>query len=347
MENFGFRLPDGAELISHTGDEIKMTVAIPTDQDGFFGRQCPGCSRLFRIDADDYEALPDEVELWCVYCGHHAEHSEFITQQQLDRATRAMGDYAVQMIGQQLDSTLSGLFGSSRPPRSSRGGFGVEFSFQPGPPFVPQPLPGIDEERLIRIRSCAGCGLRYAVFADHRFCPQCGQLPAKTVAEDALAAETARLDALTQVPEQAAAALREQGAFDRILTDTLSNVAGIVETLAGAAFRTAVPNSNQLLVGKGNVFQRLDHAADLFVTAGYPDLRTLLDAATWQRLLETWAKRHVFIHNDGMVDSKYLTKVPASTSRIGQRLAVTEPECRQVIADTRALCTAIATIFNL
>jgi hypothetical protein len=33
----------------------------------------------------------------------------------------------------------------------------------------PQPLPGIDEERLIRVRQCAGCALRYAVFGEHRY----------------------------------------------------------------------------------------------------------------------------------------------------------------------------------
>lgn len=342
MENFGYRLPDGVELTSRSGTEIRMTVSMPTDDDGFFGRQCPDCSRLFRIDVDDYEALPDDLQLWCVYCGHHADDSEFITQQQLDRAKRALGDYAVQRLGQQLDSTFSRLARSSRSRRS-----GFSMSYRSGPPFSPQPLPGIDEERLIRVRTCAGCSLRYAVFADHRFCPQCGRLPAKTVAEDALAAETARLDALAQIPEQAAAVLREQGAFDRMLADTLSNAAGIVETFAGAAFRAAVPNAAQLLQGKGNIFQRLDHAANLFVTAGHPDLRTLVDAATWQRLLETWTKRHVFIHNDGLVDNKYLTKVPTSTSQIGQRLAVSESECRQIIGDSRALCTAIASVFGL
>jgi hypothetical protein len=31
------------------------------------------------MDAQQYEALPDDLTLWCVYCGHHAEHSEFVT----------------------------------------------------------------------------------------------------------------------------------------------------------------------------------------------------------------------------------------------------------------------------
>jgi hypothetical protein len=33
------------------------------------------------VDSDDYGALPEDVEVWCVYCGRHSEQSEFITAQ--------------------------------------------------------------------------------------------------------------------------------------------------------------------------------------------------------------------------------------------------------------------------
>jgi hypothetical protein len=200
-------MPQGAQIVGRQDDVVEMRISIPTDEHGFFGRQCPSCSQLFWVDSDDYEALPDELELWCVYCGYHAEHNEFMTQQQLDRALRAVGDLRVQMVSEALD----GMFGRMVTPRP-RCGFGIEISFR-STPFYPQPLPGIDEERLIRIRirirTCPGCALRYAVFGEHRFCPVCGPLPADVVALDALAAETARLDGLAQLPAEAAAALRE------------------------------------------------------------------------------------------------------------------------------------------
>ena len=56
---------------------------------------------------------------------------------------------------------------------------------------------------------------------------------------------------------------------------------------------------------------------------------------------KVWTIRHLFTHNDGVVDDKYLTKVPASTAGLGQRLTITEQLCRQAIADTQALCLAI------
>ena len=89
------------------------------------------------------------------------------------------------MAQQMLDKTFRGL---------ERGAL-VQISYQPDR-FHPKPLPGIREERPVRERSCPGCGLRYAIFGEHRFCPVCGQLPALVTALDSLAAETARLDAL-------------------------------------------------------------------------------------------------------------------------------------------------------
>ncbi|MFE0529938.1 hypothetical protein ACFW0V_20320 [Micromonospora parva] len=336
-----FRMAPGASIVGRDGDSFEMRVSIPSDEHGFFGRQCPSCRQIFRVDGDAYEALPDDLELWCVYCGHHADHSEFMTQQQLDRAMRAAEDLGMQMVGQALDEAFSSFRSPRR--RSYRSGFGIDVEIRyRSEPFYPEPLPGIDEEKLIRVRTCASCSLRYAVFGEHRFCPVCGQLPAMVVALDALGAETARLDGLAQLPAETAASLREQGVFTRLWIDTLKNLVGVVEALGSAVFRDVVADADQRLRGKGNVFQRLDDTADLFIDAGYQDLRTVIDADRWQRLIEFWATRHVFTHNDGLVDAKFLRKVPSSTARIGQRLTISEELCRQAITDTEALCRALA-----
>lgn len=331
-----FQMADGVSIVGHGDGVYQMRVSIPDDPDGFLGRQCPECSRVFRIDSGDYQGLPDDIRLWCTYCGHRAEHGEFLTDQQRERAMRAAGDLGVQLVGKQLQDVFSRM----RRPRPRRSGFSLEFSVRPDA-FAPQPLPEIDEERLVRVRACPGCHLRYAVFAEHRFCPQCGQLAPGQVAFDALAADRARLDAFAQLPAEAGAALREQGVFDRLWIDTVENVVGVVEALASAVFHAHVSDAAVRLKGKGNVFQRLPDAADLFAAAGFRDLRTEIDAATWSRLEKAWAARHVFTHNDGIVDARYLEKVPQSGMRLGQRLGLSDPLCREALADAEALCRAI------
>jgi hypothetical protein len=92
----------------------------------------------WRMHAEDYEALPDD-RLWCVYCGHEDDHSEFITQQQLDRAMRAVGDIGVQLVQDALDRAFRPLARSSQSSMVS-----IQYRSKP---FYPAPLPGISEDR--------------------------------------------------------------------------------------------------------------------------------------------------------------------------------------------------------
>jgi hypothetical protein len=329
-----YRLPDGAKLVSADDAKVVVHVEIPIDEEGFFGRQCPSCEQTFRMAHADYEALPDDVRLWCVYCGHEDDHSEFLTEQQRQRVLRPAHDIAHQLIEHAFNDTFSGM---DRRSRESM----ISWSYR-STPYYPEPLPDIDEERLVRERSCAVCSVRYAVFGEHRYCPVCGPLPPAVIAEDALNAEQARLDALATLPVETAATLREQGVFDRIYADTVENLVSIVEILADAKFRAVVVDADAVLKGRGKVFQRLDDMARLFRDDAHMDLKVTVGDRTWAALKASWAARHVFTHNDGIVDAKYLSAVPQATVKVGQRLTLTERTVRDAIAVTTSLCKATA-----
>ncbi|MEX2255038.1 MAG: hypothetical protein WEC34_06345 [Acidimicrobiia bacterium] len=327
-----YRFPKGVEYLGEDGSHARFKVTIPSDDEGFFGRECPVCEQVFRMAQADYERLPDDLHLWCVYCGHRDDHSEFMTTQQRERVMRAASDYAVQMVGK----ALGGSLGSSTGGRRS-GLIRVSFRTKP---FYPAPLPEIDEERLVRSRACGKCDVRYAVFGEHRFCPVCGVLPPLVAALEAFAADRLRLDALDELPFESRSVLRESGVLDRTYVDTIENVVGTVEMMADRVFRDVVPESAELLRGRGRVFQRLDDLADLFVDHVHTDVRSKL-AGTWNSLLTLWAARHVFAHCDGMVDSKYIATVPTTAMREGQRLGVNLALARSAIADAEKLCRAI------
>jgi hypothetical protein len=247
-----YRTADGA---SYEGKDslgnARFKVTIPLDEEGYLGRECPKCIQTFRVHNEEYDNLPDDLVLTCPYCGHRDDRSEFMTTQQVARLTQVARDYALQMISDTLDTSFKRMARST-----SRNRF-VKITYR-STPFYPEPLPGINEERLVRERTCATCGLRYAVFGDHRFCPVSGYLGALEIARDALAAEKAKLDVMAEIPEPSRASLREQGVFDRIAVDTVSRVVGIVETLASAQFHERVSDAEMIVKGKGNVFQRLD-----------------------------------------------------------------------------------------
>jgi hypothetical protein len=319
-----FQLPDGASFDGESFDgSLNFHISIPSDERGFLGRECPECEQVFRMSVEDYDALPDDLRLWCVYCGHNDDHSEFLTTQQQERVMRVAQDVGVQLVQELLDDT----FGSMA--RRNRGGsFAV--TYRSGP-FFPEPLPGISEEELVRERACESCGVHYAVFGEHRFCPVCGPLGPKVAALDAVGAEQARLDALELIPPGARAELRERGVFDRLYVDAIENVVGLIEHLAKAEFTRRVDDAATVLRKKGgNVFQRLEETADLFKEHLGRDLRRGM-GEDWQVLLVLWAGRHVYTHRDGLIDGKYLATATGCTQRVGQRLRVTESDARNAI----------------
>jgi hypothetical protein len=299
-----FRFPEGVEFLGEDGGEARFRVSIPLDDDGYFGRECPDCHQHFRMAHDDYEALPDELELWCPYCGHHDDHSEFMTAQQRDRVMRAASDYAMQLVGRTFHKTFGAMARRSR-------GSAVRITYR-SKPFYPAPLPGIDEEHLVRARTCEATGTRYAIFGEHRFCPVCGLLPPLVTALDALDAEAARLDLLRELPAASRRSLQEAGGLDRTYADTVENVVGIVETMADRVFHELVPNADSILRGRGKVFQRLDDFADLFALAGL-DLRRAA-SSNWAVLQATWAARHVFTHCDASSMTSTVDRCPAADS---------------------------------
>ena len=253
----------------------------------------------------------------------------------MERVKRAASDYATQLVRDRLNAILEKTFG--RRPLQPHNSF-LQVSFRTErKPFYPKPLPGINEERLIRERVCHVCGLRYAVFGEHRFCPVCGRLSPLVTALDALASEVVRLDVLRGISPTTCNHLRESGVLDRTYTDTIKNVVSIVESMAKRVFYDQVSDAKSLLHGQGQVFQRLDDLAELFERHTNINVREGLGTA-WVELLEIWAARHVFVHCDGVIDARYLTSIPNSPLLEGQRLRVAEHFVRKAINHTERLC---------
>jgi hypothetical protein len=106
--------------------------------------------------------------------------------------------------------------------------------------------------------------------------------------------------------------------------------------------RQRVPNTQQHTKGKGNIFQRLDDTAALFAEHGDVDLLELAGHERWHRLKRTFARRHVLTHNGGIVDEKFLTRVPDSGLRLGQRLVLRRADAAQALDDLQAVVRALA-----
>jgi sarcosine oxidase delta subunit len=336
------RLPKGVNDLKDTPDGFTAGVTIPPDEDGYIGRRCPGCRGHFRMLSDEYLALPDETRLTCPYCGSREDEAgEFMTQAQRDRARAAGEAVAEQWIHEEFGNMLGRALGSQR--SSSRGGmFSIRVEHTPSRPPRIRSLPEIVEDKVLRTITCPGCGTRYAVYGASAFCPVCGpRAAAETVLEGIEAARQA-LALEDLLPENQRAAARAAGVFDRLAADTVKNIVGLFEVFAGDQFTRRAPNPAAVLKGKRNIFQRLDDTSKLFGDHCGIDLPDVVGQATWNRLREDFARRHVLTHCDGMVDTKFLTVVTNCGLQVGQRLVIRRTDADRALDDVQSVVEKLA-----
>jgi hypothetical protein len=338
MSTIRYRMPDGAEIVSENGSTVTMAVTLPSDDAGHFGRQCPQCKRIFRMHVEDYHALPDDLRLTCPYCCAEEDHGEFMTQQQQARAMAAAGESSQQLAAGMLDKAFSDM---ARRVTSRRGAIRIEYSGGSSRSVRPRPLPRITEEAPIRERQCSRCQNRYAVFGEHVACPVCGPLPPRVVAEDALDAQEAALAALDRLPDDVLAQLREAGSLERTASGALGSVVSILETFLKQTFLDQVAGGDALIAGRGNLFQRLDDAAQLYRDHLSLDLPGALGAASWDRLSILYGIRHLATHTNGVVDQRHLTRFPSHGFVLGQRVHITLTDAREAIKLARQLVSAV------
>lgn len=332
---FRYRLPDGAAIVSEEDGVVKMSVTMPVDDIGHLGRQCPDCERMFRINAEDYKALPDDQLLTCPYCCVVKSHSEYMTEQQRQRALAAVGEYAQQLVKASLSDSFRNLAQKSR----TRGRGGVSITYTASADMEPDALPEIDEESPIRERTCIQCSTRYAIFGEHIACPVCGRLPPEVVSKDALESQEVTLAMLEDLPTDLLNQLRESGALDRTAAGTLGSVVSILEAFLKQIFLVRVVGGDAMIAGKGNVFQRLDDASELYRDHLRIDFPAALGTSDWDRLCVLYGVRHLLTHTNGVVDAKHVTRFPNSV--VGKRVSATSADAREAIKLAQKVISAV------
>ena len=145
----------------------KSFVSIPTDENGFTGRECPrdGCGGYFKITFGtglEGEGLPCH----CPYCGHADQHDAFWTKAQI----KYVRSIALKNMRNALSKDLKRLEFEHKPKGAF--GIGVSMKVKPGRPTR---IYHYQEKQLETEVVCTGCTLRYAVYGVFAFCPDCGQ----------------------------------------------------------------------------------------------------------------------------------------------------------------------------
>jgi hypothetical protein len=338
--NWQDRRPEGVSRPELTEDGFEAQVSIPLDEQGFFGRECPECSRVFKLRLDQWEALPDEVITTCPYCGHSsADPSDFTTAQQAERAQAALMSLAEQYV----HDALKDVFGGLETRRLRPGESGVEFRVSHDPPPPVRSLVSYVEEKVRRTIICDNCQSEYAVYGATAFCPICGPRAAVDTVLEAIVRGRRALALEDALPDELREEARADGVFDKAAADAVKETVTLFEVFTRDQFTSRVPGHEAIIkpYGRG-VFQRLDDVDALFAGNASMAISALVDADVWSRLQRVFQQRHVLVHKGGIVDDEYVQRVPQTQQKAGQRLVLDRQDGERALDALEAVVRAVA-----
>jgi hypothetical protein len=342
------RLPDGVQLKSQDRSGFRLGVAMPIGEDGLWPMRCPEHreDHFFKIKVEqtpkgvDEESEQDtrDSPIYCAYCGHAADLWDFAPEQHA-RLMAAAEAVAEQYVASMFDDMLGKVFQGRR--QSSTRGFGISIEFKPGNPPPRRSLPEAGEvEETRRTMQCQACQELVAVYGLAIYCPNCGQLAPAQQFGELIRMHRDGLAALDALPQEVKRGLQESGVLGANYENTIKDGFGALETFLKGRFEAEAPHVP--LQGKGNVFQRLDEAAQLYRDHLGVDLPALVETDGWQHLNQFAAMRHVLVHNAGIVDSRFLGRMPTWPQQTGQRIQVTRSDAAGFVALLERVASAFS-----
>lgn len=146
-------------------NDLRLTIPIKCDSDGFLDRQCPRCKVRFKAHGDDWRALYSDEIVWCPVCGHAGPTTNLAWAD--DRQRAHVLSQAGAQGGALARNMLVDAFKNTNRPGSS-----ISFSGHKAP--MP-PIAAVSPTAPISSKfTCSGCGARLAIDVPPQRCPACG-----------------------------------------------------------------------------------------------------------------------------------------------------------------------------
>ena len=295
-----------------------ITISIPTDEQGYLGRECPECHRYFKVMLGT--GLTDPTPCFCAYCGHQAAADEFLTQDQLEFAKSAALRYAHGELFKML-KRYEGPIG-----RQDRF---IKMSLKVTPGSSPAAF-RYRERDLESQLTCAGCTLQYTIFGVFAYCPDCGQHNSEQILNNNLNV----VEKMLAVSE-----LQEPELKQHIIEDALENSVSAFDGFGREFMR--ILRSRRGLSDGSDSFQNIARARERLVNEYAVDVAMTLSAEEWGSCTRSFQKRHVLAHSMGVVDAAYVSATDDSSAVVGHKIKIGKSEVAQLVATLRKLARSM------
>lgn len=284
---------------------IEIPVTINSDNKGYFDRECPNenCQYTFKINMEDWQEKVSAEEVHCPFCGHVDTSDKWWTQAQLKAVHQLVGDLAISYIQSELGKSFKDL---------------IAYKLGQRVTFINNPL-GQSEEWEQEIQ-CPHCQTRYSVIGSAFFCPCCGYNVIEDVFDESLDTVVKMIDFLPEME----AMLEKTYGKDKAVSMCRSMLEGSLGDVV-SAFQKFAEMKYSAVSGKDarvNDFQIVEKGSRLFKESCGKGYYYWLSADELEKANLMFQRRHIYEHNGGIVDEKYIQKSSDSSYKVGQRLVI-------------------------
>ena len=290
------------------------------------GRQCPQdeCGLYFKLRLGTGR---DVESIICPYCRAEGDPSRFFTKDQMDYAISVAARDIVGPMVQEFKRNIE------RMNRRQLGGLlQLKFSVD----YKPVSIHRYVERQLETEVTCDNCSLEFSVYGVFASCPCCRQLNALNVVLSSL--ETAKKKLV----------LSEEPSLDLELRQEFVKDALTGSVAAFDAFGKALASNHPTLfpASRRNLFQDIEALSAHLETLGEPTIETTVGVPAWEDIKRFFQARHIYVHNAGVVDERFVARQAALTHMKGRVLPLDTERLAHNIDVLGGVCRKLDDRFN-
>ena len=324
------------ELRNLERQPIKYSFPIEVDEDGYIDKECPNeeCLFQFKVNNDDWKNICKDEAIYCPKCGKSATSDKWFTTEQVEEGKRQAINNINARIGKALSKDASQF---NR--KQSKGFINLNMKvsgFKKYETFLPISCKDIIEQKII----CEHCGTRYAVIGSAFYCPACGTNSASQTFIEFIKTTYSKLNNIDNIRK----AIENKDDAERIIRALLESIPNdLVESIQclSEAIYNKFPNKKDQ---KKNVFQRINDSDKIWKESAKQSFEDWLTPDEFTKFKIYYQKRHLFSHNNGIVDEEYIIKTNDKNYKVGERLVVNKKDATEFTSLVEKVGNAILNI---
>lgn len=298
-------------------DNNKLSVPMPSDDEGYTGRECPNCEAYFKIVFGT--GLQDTSFCYCPYCGYYKHHNGFTTQ--------AQNEYIISIARNYFSSIVLDKFKElERKYPPNRGRF-LNISIKAT--GTPTPIQYYTEKKLETRIECGQCTLKYSVYGVFAHCPDCGEHNSHQILEKNLELAKKELELASNVDEYELS--------EYLIADSLENVVSAFDGFGREICKIYSARANEPKKAVNISFQNLYKAQHKVLKQFGIDIADALPDEEWHETKRCFQKRHLLAHKMGIIDEEYVSKADDISAIVGHKVPISPEEVSLFIDYVRTL----------